>query len=126
MTVIGANIEGDLVSYTARNENPKSASNIWSLEPTVLRITDDNIYSAELARQRAEYELFKQGLLTITYSFKCTFMPILDVNKIVMVSNSEYGFENIPFLIQSVNIPISQKDNDVSLTMVNVNEVTLK
>ncbi len=126
VTVIGANIEGDLVSYTARNENPKSASNIWSLEPTVLRITDDNIYSDELARQRAEYELFKQGLLTITYSFKCTFMPILDVNKIVMVSNSEYGFENIPFLIQSVNIPISQKDNDVSLTMVNVNEVTLK
>ena len=126
VTVIGANIEGDLVSYTARNENPKSVSNVWSLEPTVLRITDDNIYSDDLARQRAEYELFKQGLLTITYNFKCTFMPILDVNKIVTVSNSEYGFENVPFLIQSVNIPISQKDNDISLTMVNVNEVTLK
>lgn len=126
VTVTGANIEGDLVSYTAKNENPKSLSNIWTLEPTTLRINDDNIYSDNLAKQRAEYELFKQGLLTITYNFKCTFMPILDVNKIVTISNSEYGFDNVPFLIQSVSIPISQSNTDISLTMVNVNEVVIK
>ena len=92
----------------------------------MLRVKDDNIYSEDLARQRAEYELFKQGLLPISFSFKCTFMPHLDVDKIVTVTNETYGFKKVPFLIQSISILLSQSDNDISLTMVNVNEVILK
>lgn len=126
VTVIGANINGDLVSYTAQNENPKSPSNIWTLEPNPLRIKDENIYSDDLAKQRAEYELFKQGLLPLSFNFKCTFMPHLDVNKIVYVSNDFYGFKNQPFLINSINIPISETENDISLTMSNINEVVFK
>lgn len=126
VSVIGANINGDLISYTAKNENPKSPSNIWVLEPNPLRIKDENIYSDSLARQRSKYELFKQGLLPLSFNFKCTFMPHLDVNKIVLVSNEFYGFKNEPFLINSVNIPISQSNSDISLTMANINEVVLK
>lgn len=126
VSVIGANINGDLVSYTAQNENPRSPSNIWVLEPNILRIKDENIYSDDLARQRAEYELFKQGFLPLSFNFKCAFMPHLDVNKIVLVSNEFYGFKNEPFLINSVNIPISQSNSDISLTMANINEVVLK
>ena len=126
VTVIGANINGDLITYTAQNENPKSQSNIWTVEPNTLRVQDDNIYSVDLAKQRAEYELFKQGLLSISYNFQCTFMPHLNVNKIVNVSNSSYGFKHVPFLIQSINIPISHTDSDISLTMVNIDEVVLK
>ena len=126
VTVIGANINGDLITYTAQNENPKSQSNIWTVEPNTLRVQDDNIYSVDLAKQRAEYELFKQGLLSISYNFQCTFMPHLNVNKIVNVSNSSYSFKHVPFLIQSINIPISHTDSDISLTMVNIDEVVLK
>ena len=42
VTVIGANINGDLITYTAQNENPKSQSNIWTVEPNTLRVQDDN------------------------------------------------------------------------------------
>lgn len=126
VSVIGANINGDLVSYTAQNENPKSPSNIWVLEPNPLRIKDENIYSDDLARQRSEYELFKQGLLPLSFNFKCTFMPHLDVNKIVYVSNEFYGLKNEPFLINSINIPISETNNDISLTMSNIKEVVLR
>ena len=125
VTVIGANINGDLVSYTAQNKNPKSPTNIWSLEPNTLRITDENIYSDDLARQRAEYELFKQGLLPLSFKARCTFLPHLDVDKIVKVSNDFYGFKDTPFLIQSIDIPLSQSDNDITLTMLNISEVTL-
>lgn len=126
VSVIGTNINGDLISYTAQNENPKSPSNIWVLEPNPLRIKDENIYSDDLAQQRAEYELFKQGLLPLSFNFKCTFMPHLDVNKIVYVSNEFYGLKNEPFLINSINIPISETNNDISLTMSNISEVVLK
>ena len=126
VSVIGANINGDLMSYTAKNENPKSQCNISVLEPNPLRIKDENIYSEDLARQRAEYELFKQGLLPLSFNFKCTFMPHLDVNKIVCVTNDFYGLKNTPFLIQSVNIPMSQSNNDISLTMSNIEEVVLR
>lgn len=126
VTVIGANINGDLISYTAQNENPRSPSNINVLEPNPLRIKDENIYSDDLARQRSEYELFKQGLLPLSFNFKCPFMPFLDVNKIVTVSNDFYGFKNTPFLINSVSIPLSQASNDISLTMSNISEVVLR
>ena len=126
VTVIGANINGDLISYTSQNENPRSPSNINVLEPNPLRIKDENIYSDDLARQRSEYELFKQGLLPLSFNFKCTFMPFLDVNKIVTVSNGFYGFKNTPFLINSVSIPLSQTSNDISLTMSNISEVVLR
>jgi hypothetical protein len=125
VTVIGANINGDLVSYTAKNENPKSPTNIWSLEPNTLRIKDENIYSDDLARQRAEYELFKQGLLSLSFKVRCTFMPHLDVNKIVRASSDFYGFKDTPFLIQSINIPLSQANSDITLTISNIGEVVL-
>lgn len=125
ITVVGANINGAIMDYTIENTSASSPSNIYVTEPHRLKITDDNIASVDLARQRAEYELFKQGLLKLALNFNTVFMPHLNVNQIVSVTNKFYGFVETPFLIQSIQIPISY-DSKLSLSMSNVNEVVLK
>lgn len=107
VTVVGANINGDLMSCTLENTNPRSPSNTHLTEPTPVLIEDENISSNKLAYQRCEYELFKRSLLPISASFTAIFLPHLDVGRAVTITNEFLGYDRDRFLINSINYPIS-------------------
>lgn len=55
--VVGATLDGDIFKGEAACTSPKFATNIQRVGDKVLTVEDQNIYSAEYAQQRAEYEL---------------------------------------------------------------------
>ena len=118
----GANIHGNVVDVIKKNTNPKSPTNVTRFEPTIFKVTDENIYSEELANKRADYELFKKSLLPISLNFTSPLIPHLDVNQVVNVFSNKHKFLNSRFLINSISIPISGTAK-MSINMTNLEEV---
>lgn len=107
VVVEGANLNGNIVTATAKNENAKSPTNISVFKETPLYITDENISSEDSAKKRAEYELYKNSLLPISVDFSSVLIPHLDVNQVVQINDDRFDFPYDRYLINSINIPIS-------------------
>lgn len=120
--VEGGNINGALMDYTAKNTNSKSPTNISIFPPTRYKIVDENISSEELAKKRAEYELYKRSLLPLSVSFNTPLVPHLDVNQIVEIFNPNKHLYNTRFIINSMTIPITQNCT-MTINATNIEEV---
>ena len=120
--VEGANINGDIINVKVENTNPKSPTNVTLFEPTILKITDENISDIGSAYTRANYELFKTSLLNISQNFSTVLMPMLDVNEVITINDSYCKLNNSRFLITSIDIPISSKTKP-NITINNLEEV---
>lgn len=107
VVVAGCNVNGDYI-YTgvAENNNPLSPTRISVIGTKNIYYEDANIYSEELAKQRAEYELNKISILQQTINLQSTYMIHLDVNNCIQLTDSFYDFYETRFLIQSIDIPI--------------------
>lgn len=122
VVVEGANINGDIISARVENTNPKSPTNVTVFEPTICKVTDENIADVGSAYLRATYELFKRSLLNISQSFTTILIPFLDVNNVITINDSYCNLNNARFLITSINIPIAGTTK-ISITINNLEEV---
>lgn len=122
VTVQGANINGNLIDVTVQNNNPKSITNITIFEPTPIRIIDENITSIKYAKERANYELIKNSLLSVSMNFNTLIIPLLDVGNVIEITDSYFKFKAERFIINSISIPINSVGK-MSLSINNLEEV---
>lgn len=101
--IVGDNIDNDVYSAMAVNDNPSSPLCIQRIGRRIEYINDSNIYSDDLAQQRAAYELRKYSILKTTMNITVSFNPLLFVNNLVTISDSLYHLDRERFLIQSIS-----------------------
>lgn len=124
--VVGDNINNEIFSAMAKNENPLSPLCIQRIGRRIEYINDSNIYSDDLAQQRANYELRKFGILKTTMNIQVSFNPLLFVNNLVTITDKYYNLARERFLIQSISYTIG---NESQMTIscsniVNFNQYT--
>ena len=93
----------------AQNKNPASPLCIQRIGRRIEYINDSNIYSDDLAQQRADYELRKFGILKTTMNINVAFNPLLFVNNLINITDSYYGLDRERFLIQSISYTIGDE-----------------
>ena len=104
--VVGDNVNNDIFSAMAKNNNPASPLCIERIGRRIEYINDSNIYSDDLAQQRADYELRKLSILKTIFSISVSFNPLLFVNNLITITDSFYNFKRERFLIQSISYTI--------------------
>ena len=107
--VVGDNINNKIFSAMAQNKNPASPLCIQRIGRRIEYINDSNIYSDDLAQQRADYELRKFGILKTTMNINVAFNPLLFVNNLINITDSYYGLDRERFLIQSISYTIGDE-----------------
>lgn len=120
VTVVGANANGENVYVaTAENTNPFSPTRVSKIGRRVSYIADSNIYSLDLANQRARYELNKISILENTITIESTYMIHLDVNNCISLTDPNLVFSDERFIIQSISVPLSV-DSKISIQCTNI------
>lgn len=117
--IVGDNINNDIAYAMASNNNPASSLCIARIGRRVSYINDSNIYSDDLAQQRAAYELRKASILNTTITLNVAFNPLLFVNNLVTITDEFYGFNRERFLIQSISYTIGN-ENQMTLSCSNI------
>lgn len=121
VTVVGANINGAIFDYTAENKNPASPSNIYFNPINFKYISDDNIPSEELCKERAEYELQKYSFLGLSTTIPLNiWVPFIEAGDLIMWTSEKYGFKAVKFLVNSVNV---SGNGNINLSITNTKEL---
>lgn len=107
--VIGNNPVKDLYEYVAKNTDPSSPTRIALIGEKAFYIESSFCYSSERAKDFANYLLRKKSMIPLTLSFQSSFIPHLDVNKIITITDDYYKYFQQRFIIQSLTIPLSTK-----------------
>ena len=107
--IVGDNINNEIFSAMSQNTNPASPLCIQRIGRRIEYINDSNIYSDDLAQQRADYELRKYGILKTTMSINVSFNPLLFVNNLINITDGYYGLKREKFLIQSISYTIGNE-----------------
>lgn len=107
--VVGDNVNNAIFSAMAKNNNPASPLCIARIGRRIEYINDSNIYSDDLAQQRANYELRKFGILKTTMNIQVSFNPLLFVNNLVIITDKYYNLARERFLIQSISYTIGNE-----------------
>lgn len=123
--VVGDNINNEIFSAVARNNNPTSPLCIQRIGRRIEYINDSNIYSDSLAQQRANYELRKLGILKTTFNINVSFNPLLFVNNLITITDKFYNLERTRFLIQSISYTLGN-ENQMSISCSNINNFDLE
>lgn len=125
--VVGDNINNEIFSAYSQNTNPASPLCIARIGRRIEYINDSNIYSDDLAQQRADYELRKFGILKTTMTVTVSFNPLLFVNNLITITDEYYGLQRARFLIQSISYTLGDQC-EMTLTcsnIVNFSDLTL-
>lgn len=106
---------GHLQSYGFAEDTNKDSP--FYVEGTVGRIRlplfggeYENIFSDDLARQRAEYELWLHTNMNNTIQLSCVLVPWMDVNILVEYTSCRNNVK-AQYLIKSINFGLSPTDN---------------
>lgn len=118
--VKGNIVNGYQFSASAKNTNPLSPTCIQYRGELFDVISDQHLYSDELCRDRAQYELLARTRGTVTANISCPFLPIFDVNQSVLIDCPSDGIINELYSIDTLNF---RSDGNMSLTLSNINEV---
>lgn len=117
--VVGDNINNEIFSAYSQNINPASPLCIARIGRRIAYINDSNIYSDDLAQQRADYELRKFGILKTTMTVTVSFNPLLFVNNLITITDEYYGLQRARFLIQSISYTLGDQC-EMTLTCSNI------
>ena len=121
--VVGANINGRTVMATAENDDPSSPLSIGRIGRRFSSpITDTNITTDVLAKERADYELRQKLIAKSTLTSNVFFNPLLEVNNLVTYTDEFYGLRRDRFLIQSISFSLNY-DGMMSLSVSNINNL---
>lgn len=92
--------------YTVTDiNNPFCVQNIGEVVRSFSGGEYDNIYSSELAEQRAKWEAYKATILQKTLTLNSILIPWLDVNKKVEYTSKRTKEKNI-YMVQTINFDI--------------------
>lgn len=120
VTVCGSNLNGDgIFISTVENTNPQSPTRTSLIGIRKYYLEDSNIYTEELAQQRAEYELNRLSILQQTISIESTFMIHLDVNNCIALNDTFFDYSDNRFIIQSIGVPLSV-NSTISIECTNI------
>jgi hypothetical protein len=124
IVVIGATVDGELYDAIASDENLSSPVNIYRIGKRVKKIEDDNIYSTELAQNRADYELKNNTVLFCNCSIVCLSLPHLyDADDaVVTLTDIDQNFNQQRLLIQSITDSFGI-DSQMQITCSNTSEL---
>ena len=117
--IVGDNINNEIFSAIAKNENPESSLCIQRIGRRIEYINDSNIYSDSLAQQRAAYELRRLGILKTTINITVAFNPLLFVNNLITITDKYYKFNRARFLIQSISYNVGS-NNQMTISCSNI------
>lgn len=97
---------GEQIMATASDTNAESPFCISKVGQINYIVDDERIYSNELAKDRADYELYLHARLNDSISLEIVPIPWLnDVNIKIAYTNEKIGIEG-EYLIQSLSIPL--------------------
>lgn len=105
--VVGNNINDKTYEYTAYNNNPESPTRIDLIGKKMAYIESAAVYNEARAKDYAEYKLNMLSILQLAINFSSTFLPHLDVNKVITISDKYFNYVRQRFIIQSLTIPLS-------------------
>lgn len=124
ITVTGDNSDGMVYSSTATNENPVSSLRVSNIGIKAADIEETAMgYSDKRCSDYANYLLKKKMRMAIAGTITCTPLPHLDCNKIIRVYQNEEDVNEIDFLIEEVQIPLSPEA--YSLSVCNIQDLPL-
>lgn len=107
IVVIGDNINGDLAYATAQDDNIFSPTSVARIGKRTKTIEDSNIYSDDLAQDRADYELKKAIQIIENADMKCIPIDTLKEGEIVTIDDSDNGFNRERYIIKSINLNLN-------------------
>lgn len=124
VTVTTDNTNGEIYSYTVKNENPQSPVCITSVGykgldggTYYISLGDTTLDSGEeKCRMQAEYMLLQNTCMGTSVSFNYPNLPHLDVDNTIELTNEYYKFKKQLFLIQSLTIPLSNGEMSIEAT----------
>lgn len=105
--VVGNNINDTIYEYTAYNNNPNSPTRIDLIGQKLMYIESAAVYNKDRAKDYAEYKLNTLSIAQLAISFSCTFLPHLDVNKVISITDKYFNYNRQRFIIQSLTLPLS-------------------
>lgn len=114
VTVVGANINGAIVKHTVTNKNAKSPSNIYMMPIRFEYISDSHISTSDLCQTRAEYELQKKSIVTLSYSISMVYIPFIQSNALICLNDKRKNVYGQNLFVSSVSI--SSGSTNVSAT----------
>lgn len=117
--VVGDNVNNEIFSAMARNDNPTSPLCVQRVGRRISYINDSSIYSDDLAQQRANYELRKVSILKTTMTLSVAYNPLLFVNNLITIVDEHYKLNRARFLIQSISFTIGE-GNAMSISCSNI------
>lgn len=120
--VIGDNINGDIATGIAQDTGIFSPTSVSRIGERAELINDSNIYSDELAQDRADYELKKAIQLYESCDLKIIPKDYLDVGDLINIDHPGGGFNRDKCLIKHMNIPLKYNEYQ-NLTVWKVREV---
>ena len=124
ITVTGDNSDGVVYSSTATNENPVSSLRVSNIGIKAADIEETAMgYSDKRCSDYANYLLKKKMRMAIAGTITCTPLPHLDCNRIVKVYQNEEDVNEIDFLIEEIQIPLSPEA--YSLSVCNIQDLPL-
>lgn len=121
--IIGDNVNGNLASAKATNDNLLSPTRVQLIGEKLKVIEDSIIPDDTFALSRANWELKRLNMIQSLTSIKCAPLPHLRENIVVSLTDPALGYENERFLIQSLNYP-NYIGGIMELSVVNVNELS--
>lgn len=112
--VIGDNVNGNIATGVAMNNDPTSPLSVlnigYKLAPI---ITDAVIDTDQRAQDRANYELLRYASLAVEATINCIPVLHLDVDQVITVTDTEEGLDREKFLINSISLPLDPKGGQV-------------
>jgi hypothetical protein len=104
--VVGDNINGLIIKAESKNENIFSDTYYEKIGLITEYITDDVIYDTTLAKERADYELQLATQIQESADIQCVPIDILKEGDIIIVDDSENGFNRDRYVVRTINIPL--------------------
>lgn len=107
LAVVGDNPSANRIPYALReNTNAASPTNIKRLGRRAKLLSVSTIKTTKEAEDYADYMLEQLSRVQQTLNFNVTFLPHLELNQKVTITDKFYNKEREDFLIQSINYPI--------------------
>lgn len=118
----GAILNGYQFTATIENTNKKSIYNIYDTPVAPKVISNSKLFSDQLCLEQCMYEMVQQSRGLMSASMSCTFLPFLDIDKMIYLHFPSLGLDNQEFIIDGISFNLGT-DCKMNLKMTSNNEV---
>lgn len=120
--VVGNNINDMTYTYTAKNYNPKSNTNIYLIGEKPIYVESSSVYNDDRAKDYAELKLRQNSIVQQSFEFESSLLPHIQPNEVIEITDEYYNFETQRFIVNSITIPLDFSGS-MSISACNVAEL---